>query len=169
MSVVVLFSLFVEINETCCALPLDLVNESLDYSAQELLSEIPQGQPSENYLAIYSLRSLIWKEEEVLDGRKSYHALRFKDARGKHLAFLVDQYLSLEEAIVQSVDSYIASLPGIQGATLRKDGSVSIVLNPDTIIDHALKARPFAYAKIKEIEEKEEVTLTDFLGLSKAS
>jgi chemotaxis protein histidine kinase CheA len=86
-----------------------------------------------------------------------------------NMAFIVDEYSSIEEAIVQSVDSYVAALPGIQGATIRKDGSVGLVLNPDSIVEHALKAKPFAYVKVKVAEETEEVTLTDFLGLSKAS
>jgi hypothetical protein len=32
-----------------------------------------------------------------------------------------------------------------------------------------LKAKPVSYVKVKVAEETEEVTLTDFLGLSKAS
>jgi two-component system chemotaxis sensor kinase CheA len=174
MSIVVLFSLFVDINNTCCALPVGDVNESMDYSPIDLLIREPEGAPPDSYLALYSLKTLLWgqPEEMGMTGRKIYHALKFRDEKGKHMAFLVDEYSSIEEAIVQSVDSYIAALPGIQGATIRKDGSVGLVLNPDSIIEHALKAaKPFAWVKVKVKEEVDEVTLSDFLafGGEKAS
>ncbi len=164
MSIVVLFSLFVDINDTCCSIPVGEVNESMDYSPGELLSSPPEGAPADSYHALYSLKKLMWGQNEELGGRKIYHALKFRDEKGRHMAFLVDEYSSIEEAIVQSVDSYIAALPGIQGATIRKDGSVGLVLNPDSIIEHAAKATPFAWVKVKAKEGVEEVTLTDFLG-----
>jgi two-component system chemotaxis sensor kinase CheA len=170
MSVVVIFSLFVDVNSTCCALPVEQVDESMDFAPSELLGSIPTNEENpEGFTALYSLRSLLWGLPEVAGSRKSYHAIRFKDSKGMNMAFIVDEYSSIEEAIVQSVDSYVAALPGIQGATIRKDGSVGLVLNPDSIVEHALKAKPFAYVKVKVAEETEEVTLTDFLGLSKAS
>jgi two-component system chemotaxis sensor kinase CheA len=168
MSVVVLFSLFVDVNETCCAFPVELVNESMDFTPAELLGNPPADAKPGEYLGLYSLRTVLWKQPEEQGKRKSYHALRFKDERGLNMAFIVDEYSSIEEAIVQSVDSYIAALPGIQGATIRKDGSVGLVLNPENIIEHALRSKPFAYVKVKELEEKKEATLTDFLGLEKA-
>jgi len=172
MSIVVLFSLFVDINNTCCALPVGDVNESMDYSAADLLIREPTGAAPGSYLALYSLKTLLWgQNEEGGMTRKKYHALKFRDPKGQHMAFLVDEYSSIEEAIVQSVDSYIAALPGIQGATIRKDGSVGLVLNPDSIIEHAQKAEPFAWVMVKEKEVADEVTLTDFLsfGGEKAS
>lgn len=166
MSVVVLFSLFIEVNQTCCALPVELVNESLDFNPAELLTSMPSGANPEGYVSLFSLRSLLWGLPEEAGSRKSYHALRFKDDKGKNFAFIVDEYSSIEEAIVQSVDSYIAALPGIQGATIRKDGSVGLVLNPDNIMELAARAKPFAFVKLKEKEVKEDVTLTDFLGFA---
>jgi two-component system chemotaxis sensor kinase CheA len=166
MSVVVLFSLFVDVNQTCCALPVEQVNESMDFNPAELLASAPVGADPKEYIALHSLRSLLWGIPEESGNRGSYHALRFKDEKGRQMAFIVDEYSSIEEAIVQSVDSYIAALPGIQGATIRKDGSIGLVLNPDSIMEHASRAKPFAYVREKVREEKEEVTLTDFLGFS---
>jgi chemotaxis protein histidine kinase CheA len=142
------------------------VNESIDYDPNELLNAPPEGADPQKYLALYSLPSLLWGQKEQAGSRKIYHVLKFKEPRGKQMAFIVDEFSSIEEAIVQSVDSFIAALPGIQGATVRKDGSVALMLNTESIVEHALKARPFAFVKVKEKQEKEEVTLTDFLGFS---
>jgi two-component system chemotaxis sensor kinase CheA len=168
MSVVVLFSLFLEVNNTCCALPVDQVNESMDFSPGELLSSPPEGANPEKFVALYSLKSLLWGQPEEPGARSIYHALKFKDPKGQSFAFIVDDYSSIEEAIVQSVDSYIAALPGIQGATVRKDGSVGLVLNPESIVELALKTKPFAFAKLKEKEAEKEANLSDFLDMAKA-
>lgn len=166
MSMVVLFSLFVDINGTNCAFPVDQIDESLDYAPAELLDHIPEGEDPKKYLALHSLRSLLWKQPEDASRLKSFHVLRFKEAKAEGMGFLVDDFSSIEEAVVQSVDSYIAALPGIQGASVRKDGSVALVLNTQTIVEAAASAKPFAYVKVKEKTVVEDTGLTDFLNFA---
>jgi two-component system chemotaxis sensor kinase CheA len=166
MSIAVLFSLFVDINSTCCALPVEQVNESTDYEPGELLSEVPTGEDPAGYFALYSIKSVLWGVPEQLTTGRKFHALRFKEERAQNMAFLVDDYSSIEEAIVQSVDSYIAALPGLQGATIRKDGSVGLVLNTESIVEHALRSQPFAWVKIKAKEQAPEANLSDFLDFA---
>jgi two-component system, chemotaxis family, sensor kinase CheA len=168
MSVVVLFSLFVEVNGTPCALPVTQVNESIDYFPRELLASVPKDARPGEYLAVFSLKSLLWGEPEIPGDRSVYHVLRFKESRGRNLAFIVDDYTSIEEAVVQSVDSYIAAMPGIQGATVRKDGTVGIVLNTESIVELALKSRPLAFVKVREKVEVDTSNLSEFLELAKS-
>lgn len=146
MSMVVLYSLFLDVGGVNCALPVDQMDESIDYTTDELYAEIPGGDNPDDYYKIYSLKNLIW-EKEVKLTKYTHHVIRIRDSKAGNCAFIVDEYHSTEEAIVQSVDSYIAAMPGIQGATVRKDGTVSLVLNSRSIVDLALKAKPFAYAR----------------------
>jgi two-component system chemotaxis sensor kinase CheA len=170
MSMVVMFSLFVKVDETNCALPVSQIDESIDFVAAELLSSIPEGDEDSQYFRVYSLRNLLWKEP-VNTKRKVFHTLRFKDSRERPFLFLVDDFLSIEEAIVQSVDSYISALPGIQGATVQKDGSVALVINTDSVLDHAEMANaPFAFVKKRKgIQEELPAGLSDFLDLSRSA
>lgn len=166
MSMVVIFSLFIKINENVCAFPVDQIDESIDYFPNELLDHIPEGEKKEKYLQLFSLRSLLWGGEDNPSVKKTYHVLRFKDDNGKNFGFIVDDYTSIEDAIVQSLDSYIAAMPGIQGASVRKDGSVAIVLNTESIMELAKKAKPFALAKIKDKAATEPKGLSDFLSFA---
>lgn len=168
MSMVVLFSLFVDINGITCAFPVEQIDESLDYTPAELLDHIPEGGNPEKFMALYSLRELMWKQPEDLSGKRQLHVLRFKEG-GKNAAFIVDDFSSIEEAIVQSVDSYIAALPGIQGASMRKDGSVALVLNTDNLSELAASAKPFAFVKVKEKEAVEDASLSDFLDFANSA
>lgn len=153
MSMVLLFSLFVKIHDTMCSFPVDQLNDSYDYSGDELLNQIPEGANRNDYLALYSLNSLLWGEETPVKAHQKFHVLNFKEKRGKGMGFVVDDFSSIEEAIVQSVDTYISALPGIQGASIRKDGHVALVLNAQNIIELAKKIKPFAYVRLKKLTE----------------
>ena len=166
MSVAVLFSLFFEINNTSCAIPVDLVEESINYRPRDLMERLPEGENPNGYYAIYSLRNLLWRQPELVRNKEIFHVIRLRDPRGQQIAFIIDDFSSIEEAIVQSVDSYIAALPGIQGATVRKDGSVALVLSPQSLVAYALRTQPFAYAKIPEKEKEAETGLSDFLDMA---
>ncbi|MCO5143561.1 MAG: ATP-binding protein [Oligoflexia bacterium] len=168
MSLVVMFSLFVEISDSCYGIPVEQIDESIDYNAGEFLNEIPQGSDPSKFMEVYSIRSLLWGQQE--DAKKSLlHTLKFKAKSGENKLFLVDEFLSIEDAIVQSLDSYIAAMPGLQGATVRKDGSVATILNPDSLLDIASKVKPFAFVPVKEKDKTEDVNLADFLGFSDGS
>lgn len=165
MSVAVLFSLFFEINDITCAIPVEQIEESLNFQPSDFLTKIPDGEDPKDYFAVHSLRGLLWNQPE--DTRKGvFHVVRFRETNGKNMAFIIDDFSSIEEAIVQSVDSYIAALPGIQGATVRKDGRVAVVLSTQSLVEHAARAKPFAYAKIPVKEAEGATGLSDFLDMS---
>ncbi|RZA04746.1 MAG: hypothetical protein EOP11_14405 [Proteobacteria bacterium] len=167
MSLAVLFSLFLEVGQTPCAVPVDQVDESMDYFPGELMREIPAGAAEEDYLALYSVRALLFQDEtEASLQRRSFHTLRFKESGTR--AFIVEEFASIEEAVVQAVDSYIAALPGLQGATIRKDGSVALVLNPQAINALADRSLPLGYVK-KHVREAEEPAPLELLSLAEGA
>ena len=162
MSMAVLFSLFLDVGGTNCAVPVDQVDESMDYYATEILPAVPEGEDASSYLALHSVRGLLWQDGQDT-GRRCYHTLRFKDDPAR--AYIVEEFASLEEAVVQSVDSYIAALPGLQGASIRKDGSVALVLNPAGITELAGRSLPLGFVK-KHVRAEEDVGLAAFLQLA---
>lgn len=167
MSMVVMFSLFLQVRDSICAIPMQEVDESVDYFPQELMETIPEGEDKSKYVTIYSLSEILWGERSgTVSSEGVFHTVRFKDEKNRGHIFLVEEFQSIEEAVVQSLDSYISALPGLQGGTLRKDGSVALVLNPDSLMELSTKAKPFAYAKRKAAFQQEGDSLSDFLGIS---
>lgn len=165
MSMMVLFSLFVDVGGTSCAIPMSQIDESMDYQSNEFLERIPEGENPDAFLKVYSLRALLWGKAPERTGQKNIHTLRFKEKNGEKLAFIVEDFVSIEEAIVQSVDSYV-SASGLQGASVRKDGSVALVLNSENIVELAQKAKVFAYVRKRVLVPEAEANLSDFLGFS---
>jgi two-component system chemotaxis sensor kinase CheA len=166
MSMMVMFSLIVEVNGICCTIAMDQIQESMDYPQGDLLPAIPAGANPEEYRALYPIQSLLWRQP-LEHAPKSFHTLEFKDAEGNAFAFIVDEFLSIEEAIVQSLDSYIAAMPGLQGATVRKDGSVALVLSTHNLIERARKAAPIGYVRKRSQIQPEDANLADYLGITR--
>ena len=152
MSMVVLLSLFVEVNATSCSFPVEQIDESFNYLPTELLPGIPSDAGDISHWAVYSLKKLLWGLEDDLSARKRYHVLRMRNPAARNMVFLVEEFGSIEESVIQSVDSYISALPGIQGAAVRKDGSVTLVLNVDNIVLRATREKPMGYVRMREKE-----------------
>lgn len=167
MSMVVLFSLFLDLGGTSCAIPMEQIDESMDYAPAELLQAVPAGEDPKDFLKVYSLRTLLWGSGGDTKFGGTFHMLRLKG--DNTAAFIVDEFQSIEEAIVQSVDSYIAALPGIQGATVRKDGSVALVLNVENVIELAQRADAFAYVRRRVATVTDPASLKDFLEIAKGA
>ena len=150
MSMTVMFSLFFKLHDVLCALPMDEIEESFGFKLEEILDQVPENENPVQYLKLISIKEMLWDRSEDEENRTSYQVIRLRDSTGNMFGFVVDEFSAIEEAVIQSVDSYIAALPGIQGATVRKDGSVAIMLNVTSVIDLAHRWNPIGYAKIPE-------------------
>jgi two-component system chemotaxis sensor kinase CheA len=168
MSLAVMYLVFVEVAGISCAVPVDQVEESFDFFATEFKNTVPEGEDPNGYLALYSVRALMWGDGEF-PARERFHVLRAAGRGAKNMGFVVEEYHSIEDAVVQSVDSYIAALPGVQGGTVTKDGGVAIVLNPTRLVELAKKAQPVAYVKIPEKTKNVQQNLSEFLELASAN
>ncbi len=165
MSLAVIYLLLVKVGETQCGLPVEGVAESVDYTSNELLTSLPEGSDPSGYLALYSVRSLLWGDQQGEVSRGLFHVLKFNGKGLKNVGFVVEDFVSIEDAVVQSVDSYVATLPGVSGGTVRKDGSVALVLNPLSVATQIRNAKPFAYVKVKEKRKEGSSGLSDFADI----
>lgn len=57
---------------------------------------------------------------------------------GRPYALLVDEMISKQEVVIKSLGSMLHSLPGIAGGAILGDGTISLILDPSSILAHAL-------------------------------
>ncbi len=155
-SVVVASCLYVYIDEVCYAIPLSQMEESIHIAKGELFTQSPQRLKSgEEAMAVYSLQELLTGKFQIKQGIKELPAVRVRRKDGRLIALIVDEFSIMEEAVIHSVDSYISSIPGIQGGVIRRDGLVSIALSIDSLLETTFKKIPLAYAVNKERKHPE--------------
>lgn len=57
---------------------------------------------------------------------------------GRPYALLVDEMVSKQEVVIKSLGHLMQGLPGIAGGAILGDGTVSLILDPSSILSHAL-------------------------------
>jgi two-component system chemotaxis sensor kinase CheA len=57
---------------------------------------------------------------------------------GRPYALLVDEMVSKQEVVIKSLGHMLQSLPGIAGGAILGDGTISLILDPGSILSHAL-------------------------------
>jgi two-component system chemotaxis sensor kinase CheA len=57
---------------------------------------------------------------------------------GRPYAMLVDEMVSKQEVVIKSLGHMLQALPGIAGGAILGDGTISLILDPSSILSHAL-------------------------------
>lgn len=154
LSVVVIRCLYVLVGDFCYSVPLQQVSESLmvtGTSLHKIMPDLP-GDSSNVVLPIYFLESLLWNHGQEFTNLENISVLRVRAPNNDEYGLVVDRFSFMEEAVIQSVDSYISSIPGIQGGIIRKDGTVTVALNLDGLHEEIKRKRPSAYVIAAKLE-----------------
>ncbi|MCL1893114.1 MAG: chemotaxis protein CheA [Holophagaceae bacterium] len=61
-------------------------------------------------------------------------------AGGRRMGLVVDAFVKRQEMVIKPLASYLASLPGISGASIMGDGGVVLILDPAELITLAVQA-----------------------------
>ncbi|MCL1908757.1 MAG: chemotaxis protein CheA [Holophagaceae bacterium] len=61
-------------------------------------------------------------------------------AGGRRMGLVVDAFVKRQEMVIKPLASYLASLPGISGASIMGDGGVVLILDPAELISLAVQA-----------------------------
>jgi len=73
----------------------------------------------------------------IAKGRNTYPVV-VVHAAGKHLGVIVDKFLRRQEIVIKPLAPYLASLPGLSGATIMGDGKVVLILDPLELVHLAV-------------------------------
>lgn len=177
LSMTVMRSLFVRTNNTTLAVPLTSIEHSTDYKPEEIVQARTKAQ--NDFIPLYFLDQVFWgaHKETTQFGRDKgnrvgfmadqlFHAIVARSKDGRAVAFQVQSFDHIEQVVVHSVDSYISSIPGVQGAVVLRDGTVAMTLNIEDLIEVTSTMKPFGYAPLRDETEGAENTLYAFLQMS---
>jgi len=60
-------------------------------------------------------------------------------AGGRRMGLIVDAFVKRQEMVIKPLAPYLASLPGISGASIMGDGAVVLILDPAELISLAVQ------------------------------
>lgn len=135
LTLAIIQALLVKVSYECYAIPLSFIEETTSIFPKDI-KEI-QGQDSMllrgHILPLIRLDTAVgliprkWSQEEellVVVVRKS----------GRTLGLLVDELVGQQEVVIKSLGELVGGIPGIGGATILGDGTVSLILDIPTLV-----------------------------------
>ena len=60
-------------------------------------------------------------------------------AAGRRMGIIVDAFVRRQEVVIKPLAPYLASLPGISGASIMGDGGVVLILDPAELLQLAVQ------------------------------
>ncbi len=60
-------------------------------------------------------------------------------AAGRRMGIIVDTFVRRQEVVIKPLAPYLASLPGISGASIMGDGGVVLILDPAELLQLAVQ------------------------------
>jgi two-component system chemotaxis sensor kinase CheA len=80
------------------------------------------------------------KEPEIAERQESSIPVVVVTSGGRRMGLVVDAFVKRQEMVIKPLAPYLASLPGISGASIMGDGGVVLILDPAELISLAVQA-----------------------------
>ncbi len=81
----------------------------------------------------------IGKNKKMIDGKEIYVVV--VSVAEKKIGIVVDKLIGREEIVIKSLGNYLPNIRSISGATIRGDGSVTLILDVPSVVEEASKVK----------------------------
>ncbi|TLS78214.1 chemotaxis protein CheA [Mariprofundus erugo] len=126
-------------------LPLNSIIESLQIdpnAISSLAGDAEVYQLRDAYIPMVSLSELFATGEEKPRGEKKHCALLvIVEWADKRIGLMVDDLLGQQQVVIKSLETNYERVPGLSGATILGDGTVSLILDISGIIEMSTRVR----------------------------
>jgi two-component system chemotaxis sensor kinase CheA len=134
LTLAIIEAMIVAIGDATYVLPLATVVESLSVEPGEIHTLPGQGDTlrvREAYLPVLRLADIFPPPTPSAQTRSIAVIV---EADGAHCALVVDEVVGQQQVVVKSLEANFRKVPGISGATVMSDGSVSLILDVNHIV-----------------------------------
>jgi two-component system chemotaxis sensor kinase CheA len=134
LTLAIIEAMIVAVGDATYVLPLATVVESLSVEPGEIHTLPGQGDTlrvREAYLPVLRLADIF---PPPTPSSQSRSIAVIVEADGSHCALVVDEVVGQQQVVVKSLEANFRRIPGISGATVMSDGSVSLILDVNHIV-----------------------------------
>jgi len=147
LTLAIIDALLMKSRERVFALPGTSVEETLLVSQEELsyLTRRKAINLRGEVLGVSRLSDLLnlnyqkIHEEEQEETSSTSMPVVVVSAGGRRMGLIVDAFVKRQEMVIKPLAPYLASLPGISGASIMGDGAVVLILDPAELISLAVQ------------------------------
>jgi two-component system, chemotaxis family, sensor kinase CheA len=159
LTLAIMSSLLVRINEEFYAIPLDHIEEIVEVGPAQIyrLHGRPAVQIRKKIVALIALddiflwgggsypgarngRSTPTDQHPVGDAQDDKRTVVVVQNGETTIGLVVDQLIGMQEVVLKSLEKNFRSIPGLSGASILGDGRVSLILDLDAVVEMAGRA-----------------------------
>lgn len=139
LTLAIIQGLMVNVQDQIYAIPISSVLESIRITHEEIKSidNYEVINVRDDVLSLLRLNRLFKLKEE--SGKVDYYFVVIVGSGDKKIGLLVDSLIGEEDIVIKPLKDKYTSTPGIAGATILGDGTVSLILDVSQLIDLGLK------------------------------
>jgi two-component system chemotaxis sensor kinase CheA len=136
LTLAIIQSLLVEVEEEIYSIPLSAVLETLrvDSSEFHLIGGQQVLKLRESVLPLLRLREVFGVAETAASGNSCYVVV--VGIAEKRLGLVVSRLLGQQEVAIKSLGKFLAKAPGIAGSTILGDGRVALIVDPVGLLEN---------------------------------
>jgi two-component system chemotaxis sensor kinase CheA len=141
LTLAIIDALLMRVGGQVFALPGTAVEETLLVS-QETISHLTRRKAINlrgEVLGVTMLRELLQFKPQEGAAEAAEQPVVVISAGGRRMGLIVDAFIRRQEMVIKPLAPYLASLPGISGASIMGDGGVVLILDPLELISLAVQ------------------------------
>ncbi|MDH3328778.1 MAG: chemotaxis protein CheW, partial [Desulfobulbaceae bacterium] len=134
LAVSVIQTLAVKAGSTIITIPLTNIVETTRVRKEDITDSggIEFIQHRDALLPVFRLAEILNIQAEKTDGKHAY--ILIVKAKGRRAGLIVDGFMRPAEAVVKPLAEYLRQESGFSGATIRDDGTISLILDIATLL-----------------------------------
>ena len=138
LTLAILDGLNIQVGTSTYVMPLNVLTETLQVTPK-MIKKIGAGNQEflkyrDNYIPIVRLYEEFAVDDGIEDIEKGI--MLIVSNQGNTLAVFVDKFANQQQFVVKPMDKNFIQVPGFSGATIKGDGSISLILEPFELISN---------------------------------
>jgi two-component system chemotaxis sensor kinase CheA len=149
LTLAIIQGLMIKVREEIYAIPISSVLESIRIKPEEIktIDNYEVIYVREEVLSLLRLNRLFKIEDE---GKQGYYYVVIIGSGEKKIGLLVDTLIGEDDIVIKPLKDKYTSTPGIAGATILGDGTVSLILDVSQLIELGVKTEMESHQKISQ-------------------
>jgi len=136
LTLAILPTLMVKLEDQAFAIPLSNVNEIFDLDLTE--TNVVDGQEvvllREKALPVFYLKEWLIRDPGANQGKPSSGHVVVTHVGERLVGFVVDHLLGQEEVVIKPLGAFLDKAPGLAGATITGDGRIALILDVPSLL-----------------------------------
>ena len=132
LTLAILDGQLIRVHNQVYVIPILSIIETIEIKNAHLHDIVRNGEVCKfrgEYLPLIRLRESLMLSDQVDEGE----LIVIVDVHGQRVGLLIDEVLGQQQVVIKALEDNYKAVPGVSGATIMSDGTVALIIDPQTL------------------------------------